>query len=319
MQEGGIGFWWRRTILGPSYHLDAAQTVIALGGPLASYSPLTEEPALFHVFADTPPLALNCLALANQYGRLGLDEPAARAPLLAMDGHTILDPASAEPVAAWAEKINWLRGLVSLWDAFVTRREGLAGNVRWLPDGIEFFPGVTQERILQALREGYAGEDIYRDLAGESGTVRWSMEEARRLSFHPDDISGPILTYLGGELNREAMPLLAPAMRWEPSDGLKLRLHPRSLWGAICAQFILAIQWDKRFQRCSACGRWFELGSGANRTDRTTCSDQCRARLYRVRQARAVELFQAGKTVKEIATELKSDVKTVKGWIGRAK
>jgi DNA-binding NarL/FixJ family response regulator len=62
-----------------------------------------------------------------------------------------------------------------------------------------------------------------------------------------------------------------------------------------------------------------ELSPEIARTSRLFCSESCRARAYRERKEKAVQLAAEGKTPKEIAAELDSDVKTVKGWIKQRK
>jgi DNA-binding NarL/FixJ family response regulator len=76
-----------------------------------------------------------------------------------------------------------------------------------------------------------------------------------------------------------------------------------------------AIDGDRRYQQCPVCRRWFELTPGVHRADKLTCSQACRTRAYRHRQEKAVQLHAEGRTVRQIAKEIGSDVKTVRGWI----
>jgi hypothetical protein len=101
--------------------------------------------------------------------------------------------------------------------------------------------------------------------------------------------------------------------------GLLLKLIPPSLWHAMYFQFADAIHGNKRYKRCEGCGRWFELSPSVNRADRLTCSDSCRVKLYRQRMRRAQEMHAKGITVAVIASELGSDVKTIKTWIKKRK
>src|SRR5262249_20705633 len=94
---------------------------------------------------------------------------------------------------------------------------------------------------------------------------------------------------------------------------------PESLLAALWLQFALAADGDRKFQRCPACGRWFELAPQVNRADRLTCSSSCRTRAYLQRKERARQMYVKGNSIKDIARELDSDAKTVKRWVTRRK
>lgn len=57
------------------------------------------------------------------------------------------------------------------------------------------------------------------------------------------------------------------------------------------------------------------VAPGAGRAAKTHCSVACRQQAYRDRQLRAVALRAEGLPEKEIARQLNSDVKTVRGWL----
>jgi hypothetical protein len=102
---------------------------------------------------------------------------------------------------------------------------------------------------------------------------------------------------------------------WDPKAGVRARFRHDHLWGFMLFQFGVSLIEGWCFRRCEGCGKWFRLAPSVNRADRTTCSDSCRFQQYRRRRLRAIELHDAGKTVKQIAKELGSAVKTVKGWV----
>ena len=56
---------------------------------------------------------------------------------------------------------------------------------------------------------------------------------------------------------------------------------------------------------------------GRGRTDKQFCSNACRTKAYRKRQAEAVRLHGEGRSLEEIARDLDSDPGTVRGWIER--
>jgi hypothetical protein len=102
---------------------------------------------------------------------------------------------------------------------------------------------------------------------------------------------------------------------WGPKAGVRARFRHDHLWGFMLFQYGMSLIGGRRFRRCEGCGKWFRLAPSVNRADRATCSDSCRFQQYRRRRLRAVELHDAGKTIKQIAKELGSAVNTVKGWV----
>jgi hypothetical protein len=111
-------------------------------------------------------------------------------------------------------------------------------------------------------------------------------------------------------------PCLAPN---RVRGGLVLELEPSSLLGAIWLQLAQAVAGDKEYRACASCGRSFELSPDTMRADAVYCKEACRARAYRNRKETAVKLASKGKTPRQIAKELGSDVDTVKGWLARSK
>jgi hypothetical protein len=102
---------------------------------------------------------------------------------------------------------------------------------------------------------------------------------------------------------------------WGPKGGVWARFRHDHLWGFLLFQFGMSLIEGRRFRRCEGCGKWFPLAPSVNRADRTTCSDSCRYQQYRRRRLRAIEMHDAGKTAKQIAKELGSEVNAVKGWV----
>lgn len=91
----------------------------------------------------------------------------------------------------------------------------------------------------------------------------------------------------------------------------------RNLAGALWLQLARGIDGNMHYIRCRTCARWMEISlqSTGFRTNRDYCSDACRSRAYRERQAEAHRLQKDGMEIKVIAKRLRTDVKTVKGWL----
>ncbi len=101
--------------------------------------------------------------------------------------------------------------------------------------------------------------------------------------------------------------------------GLILQFMPTNLLGAIWLQFAQAISGSKKHRACAACGQRFEVSPDKFRKSKFYCGDACRARMYRSRKDQAQQLAAEGKTPKEIAATLDSDVKTINKWIQQRK
>jgi len=137
----------------------------------------------------------------------------------------------------------------------------------------------------------------------------------------------------GGKAGPEAMDRIRSAIngvlagdqvtvRFEKNSQLNrefLHIVPKSLLGAMWVQFAQAVANDKKYRNCSTCGKWFEIAPDTARTSRTHCSEACKSRAYRHRQARARDLAREGRSPSEIAIEVGSDLKTVKKWLKQAK
>jgi hypothetical protein len=84
-------------------------------------------------------------------------------------------------------------------------------------------------------------------------------------------------------------------------------------------QFSQAVSENKRFRQCQQCFSWIEILPPITRSSRLYCSDVCRIRAQRTGVLRAREMHGGRKSIKEIATELGSDVDTVRRWISDEK
>lgn len=101
--------------------------------------------------------------------------------------------------------------------------------------------------------------------------------------------------------------------------GFVLEILPINLIGGLWLQLAETIAGRKKHRACKACGRWFEISPQMYRKSRVYCSEACKSQGYRERKELALRLADEGKTVKEIAAELGSDAKTVKGWLRLAR
>jgi hypothetical protein len=95
---------------------------------------------------------------------------------------------------------------------------------------------------------------------------------------------------IGGGLLLEKNPLKAGVpvgllLKKDPlSASPKLCIRPGSLWQALWAQLVLAIDGNLNLRACVQCRKWFTLEAGKGRSDKEYCSDACRMRAYRKRK-----------------------------------
>jgi hypothetical protein len=282
------------------------------GGPeVRVYHPLEEETGLFRTFADLEPVPDAFLSFTRAYGRLGVNVCHVK-PTAGQPGFF------AERVEAWRMRVIWLKFLVGLWDlARAGDRPGLAEYIRW--NGSEATVHIPPERpaCVMHLADTYIGSpDTLIDVAKPDTPLY-------------DDRTGPLLTpgdsvslamaFCAAALNAELGRTVAPRLAWSVEQRPVLVVRPKTLWGAMVLQFTTAIDGQRQFQRCPACGRWFVLEPGINRANKLACSGSCRTVLYRRRQERARQMHAAGKTARHIAKELGSTVDKVKKWISDVK
>src|SRR5262245_38253271 len=110
---------------------------------------------------------------------------------------------------------------------------------------------------------------------------------------------------------------LAPTVRssGERTEYGAISREGREELRAVWLQLADAVSNDRTFSRCRECQKWLAVGPEVARSNRRFCSNACRTRSYRERQDRARRLRTEGKSFEEIATQLDSDLATIRRWI----
>jgi hypothetical protein len=99
----------------------------------------------------------------------------------------------------------------------------------------------------------------------------------------------------------------------------KLAIVPRSLRDAIWLHFALAVIGHKKYGACDVCGKPYEISPQVARTNRTLCSAACKARAHRQRRDLAIKLAAEGRTPRQIAKQVGSQLSTVQKWLTEKK
>ena len=318
---GGDGFAWVDTVEGRAWKPDLPYRALIrrLGAEFEGYEPLDGTVALYEELARTETTEKGILAFANRYGHLGAD----------VEGwftftETPGGPerhALAEPLDEWKHNIVWLRETLRLWKwVREENTEALSGVIRWeqgraiyhrsaalaadFGDGVPL-PGAPPDLAerLERLTDSYPLQ------------LALGAEDLSRTT-RPGDLIAPARAEVSNIINGKIHRLCGPALYWAVKcKRWENQTCPNSLCGAVWWQLSQAVLSDKRLKQCRECGRFFEVSGGGGRPDKELCSSACRSRGYRLRQDRARAMHTAGRTFKEIAAELSSDVKTVKGWV----
>ena len=96
----------------------------------------------------------------------------------------------------------------------------------------------------------------------------------------------PALSYIQRVVNHRLKGSVSPRLLWNRDRSrLGVYVAPGSLLGALWLQFAQAIEHDNNFRRCVECGTWFELTPRTARSDKVYCTNACRTKAYRKRQA----------------------------------
>lgn len=179
---------------------------------------------------------------------------------------------------------------------------GLLGEPQFFKEGDHVISG-----------EGLAGTDQVHgwalDMQGVASVIR--CFEKRLGHARRDDMRRLI--------NHRLEDLISPRLDWN-SDSAQLQLSyaPKNLLGAIWLQLAFALGYDKKFPHCLRCGRPFEISLNkqtGNRADSVFCSDKCKSADYRDRKRTARQLASKNVPLRQIATEVRSDVATVRDWV----
>jgi len=342
------GFVWERATGGHRCVTVGKRQILTNGVALGAereverYLPLAKEATkrtgerrpftgLHRTFADVEPTPEGIVRFADEYGMLTHGENLAGSAYW------------GEPLTLWREQVFAMRRCLRLWDAVRgDDAETLARHVRWHHrhdadagaswDEVSVVsheappaPALGVEPYERWTMSPLVSPDLFVQGGWQAGElVRPAMEYVRRklnaalegraipnetVPRRSGQPTPPSATVTGGAAVEMLWPDSATTMR------LGLFVIPRDLLSGLWLQFASAIATNASFRRCECegCGRWFQT-AGKSRTDRVFCRESCRQSAHRQRVRRACTLKAGGMSLKDIAAELGTDVKTVRGW-----
>lgn len=277
---GGPERWW----LVPSYADDRGEW----------YYPLRDELALFRAFADTPPTQAGIEAFVEAYGTLGIRQRL----------RSNKNP-NGEAFADWRTEIEEMRDALDVWEALRNEPARVREWFRFGPAGDGAVASVVFER-------GGAASVVV------SETDRPELWQAVLDAPKRKALNLAASFYVQAAINDRLTRYAAPRLLYNPDTGeQELRIVPGNLLGALWWQFARAVEGGKGYARCEVCGGWFEVSTEGKRPEAKHCSTNCRVKAYRARQGQARDRAAAGEPVEDIATDLGSDIETVRGWINK--
>jgi hypothetical protein len=283
------------------------------------------ESGLFLNFAMLPADETSFLGFANEFGILtpgilavpvGVRDKFPRPPssVRLSDLSYDLYLSKGEPVAKWANK--WLAK-----GAVIGETYGY-----WFAEHLGLGLAVAIWICLQERDNKKLGQFVRLEEDGETVKVILLQDDPIDVvSFARNDPRRPRSLLQAGEYALKHMLGHQIAVRvgveipecHEPNWGFSLR--PRYLSDALVLQFVLAVSEQKSYQKCAICGKSFEITPGIANINRTLCSDACKAKAHRRRQAKAMALAAEGMKPRQIAKEVGSKLETVQNWLQERK
>lgn len=262
---------------------------------------------LFLEFANLPPDEGTAhLAFANQYGQLGLtvqvEEDTGLSSIV-----TLTRP--GERHEDWRSSIKAMKRAVRLW---------------------ELWQGKDLDALKKVLRPYRAAPQF--DAIG----YWWYSDQAETppysdatpifpdggVQFSEDDVLTPTVLILSRWVNRGLQGNVQQAMMYDPKRKQPtLRTRANSLLGLMWSQLGRSITRGEIVVPCESCQQPFLVNPDADgRTARKRfCSDACKLKAHRKRQAEVVRLAEEGLAPKQIAEQTSTPAATVKKWIRKTK
>ena len=322
--------------------------VLTVGLPEGSYNLdlYKPPPNLFLTLAETPLSQEAIKQFADHYGLLGLSAGKGAVPLaLKMAPGVAPSTTGAEKRAlgtgelfsSWHEQIRAIRDATTLWSAIQRAAAGdshqLIRHIKWLREDFVYYNShpdypLPRASLLLGIPPDTKASSFHQD--PEIGDLRTLARIATPLEnsewlkrFRAGDCIMPARYYLQKTINEQLKNRVSPKLLWNvqrnrPHD-LALYFVPENLLGVAWLQFAEVINGNKPIRQCAACKSWIVVSTegAGKRSNRSTCSNACRMKVYYDRQLKARELRDESLSVKQIAKSLGTTEKSVRSWLAK--
>lgn len=230
--------------------------------------------ALFREFSEVKETPEEILKFANTHGWLGISE------LVTLRGEPKSLPTKehegrlGEMFERWVSEIRSMKRLLSLWEQLTneSRRtsQTFRHHLRWSEGSI----------VYAWICDNETGEEVVASRHESPGLLAF-LERSRSARLI-------LKFYLQSSVNCKLIEHKVSARLLFDSEfeRVGLTIVPTNLIGFLWLQFARAIQGNARYRRCEDCGKWFEYGGKAARSDKRFCSATCRVRTNRIQNRR---------------------------------
>jgi hypothetical protein len=311
--RGQIGYVWE-----PLPGRSELQLMPAPGAEFVYYHPLKttakETWSLYRELASIDVTPEGALSFANRFGQL---EGRAMRPI----GGSLQQ---FETFLGWVHVVGRLRETVRIWDLYQAKNvTALAKDIRWTGSRVDYVFSQELKETWTITGTGKRARPLMDEVDDDDKRYSWGYDLLRTeaegqpvAAVQSGEVLVPALLFVVRAINEGIQRNNGPLLWWDDRRGkIVYQDLPFNLYGAVWFQFAQAVHLGRQARRCRVCGTWFEVAAEAGRTDRVICSDACRTRSYKERRERAAQLHRDGMPVKQIASEVGSDLKTVRGWI----
>lgn len=163
-------------------------------------------------------------------------------------------------------------------------------------------------------------EEIPLSVSSSWLATEWTNREILS-RFKPGDLHLPAQYLVQSRINKKLKKYVTkPRLLLDEKNQLKPYLMPENLLAAMWYQFYLAAVGEKRFKRCSVCGRWEDVTEKTVAwTKHEACANRERVEKYRQAVREAQRLYREGKPLEEIGAELGKPIEWVRKQVARSK
>jgi len=261
-------------------------------------------PTAFRTFAETCGDEEGVVAFANTYGLLGCANSSNPFDEVTFEGDALL-LWEAEPVQVWQDHAAALGRAIALWDSLRSSPRKMRELV-WqaflheavVPEGLMPFSaptGPSPTTMPQSnsdpinLMQSELFDRISRELPSlYHAPPPRSSAQTRQIKRWGWVLLGLVVTSRLRSLSvapeLQPMPVASRARERSLPTAMALGFSAHTLIGALWLQLATAISSGYAYRQCIGCGKWLTIHPDEHRTNRTTCSTNCRSKVYRDRK-----------------------------------